>query len=183
GAREVTIYVKGFLFGGERPDCFAPWVASHRALVDRHGWDAAAGWIWQPDGLGAVPLPLAAATRFAWDAYRATRLARSFSPLSHIGLAAAEIAGRFVVQYAHAVWAAEAGAARLAETIAELRGLGADVRLVAHSLGCLSAIHASARLAPELRPRKVHLLAPACVEDALAERLADLARERTFLYF
>src|SRR5690606_36801225 len=76
----------------------------------------------------------------------------------------------------------EASAALVAETIAELRGLGADDRLVAHSLGCLTAIHASALLAPELRPRKVHLLDPACVEDALAERLAVLARERTFLY-
>lgn len=182
--RELTIYVKGFLFGGEPAGDFAPWLASHRALEQRLGWQpAAAGWIWQADGPAFLPLPVAAATRFAWDVYRSARLARSVSIVSHLGFALAEVAGRFVVQYAHAGWSAAETAASLGEEIGRLTRSGVDVRLVAHSLGCLPAVQASARLAPTERPREVHLLAPACTEDAVAEQLGSLARERTALYY
>jgi hypothetical protein len=183
-AREVTIYVKGFLFGGERPDGFGPWLASHRQLEERHGWHpSAAAWVWQGAGMGIVPFPVAAATRFAWDVYRATRLARSVAILPHLGFAVAEVAGRFVAQYAYAAWVAEETARELAEAIGELVRSGTDVRLVAHSLGCRAAIEASALLGPDERPREIHLLAPACVEEELGDRLDRLARQRTYVYF
>jgi hypothetical protein len=183
-AREVTIFVKGFLFGGERPEGFDPWLASHRRLEELHGWHApVAAWVWQGAGMGVVPLPFAAATRFAWDVYRATRLARSVAILPHLGFAVAEVIGRFVAQYAHAAWVAEATARDLAAAIGELTRAGTDVRLVAHSLGCRAAIEASALLDPDERPREIHLLAPACVEDEIGDRLERLARKRTFVYF
>jgi hypothetical protein len=183
-AREVTIYVKGFLFGGERPDAFEPWLASHRRVEEQHGWHApAAAWVWQEAGMSLVPLPLATATRFAWDVYRAVRLARSVAVLPHLGLAAAEVVARFVAQYAYAVRIAEETAHDLATAIAGLVRSGTDVRVVAHSLGCRAAIAASALLDLEERPREIHLLAPACVEDELGDRLEQLARRRAYLYF
>jgi hypothetical protein len=183
GSREATIYVKGFLFGGERPEAFEPWVASHR-LLEPHGWESsAAGWIWQSGGLTSLPVPVAAATRFAWDVYRSTRVARSVSVLPHLGFAIAEVAGRFLAQYAYAARVAAATAQGLAEAIRELRRAGTDVRLVAHSLGCWPAIHASTLLEADERPREIHLLAPACVEDELGDRLERLARQRTFVFF
>jgi hypothetical protein len=183
GSREATIYVKGFLFGGERPEVFDPWVESHRRLAP-HGWEgSAAGWIWQSGGLTSLPVPVAAATRLAWDVYRSTRLARSVAILPHVGFALAEVAGRFLAQYAYAARVAAATAAGLASVIRELRHAGTDVRLVAHSLGCWPAIHASTLLHPDERPREIHLLAPACVEDELGDRLDRLARQRTYVFY
>jgi hypothetical protein len=184
GAREVTIYVKGFLFGGESPEGFDPWLASHRRLEQLHGWHGhAAAWVWQGGGTAGIPLPLAAVTRFAWDVYRSTRAARSVAVLPHLGFALAEVAGRFVGQYAYAAWVAEETAAGLASAIRALVRAGADVRLVAHSLGCRPAIEASAMLERDERPREIHLLAPACVEDELGDRLERLARQRTYIYY
>jgi hypothetical protein len=183
GAAEATIYVKGFLFGGERPEAFDPWLESHRRL-EPHGWEgAAAGWIWQSGGLTSLPVPVAAATRLAWDVYRSARLARSVAILPHVGFAVAEIAGRFLAQYAHAARVAAATAEGLANAIRELRRAGTDVRVVAHSLGCWPAIHAATLLERDERPREIHLLAPACVEDELGDRLDRLARQRTYVYF
>lgn len=183
-AREVTIYVKGFLFGGERPEAFGPWLESHRRLEEEHGWHPpVAAWVWQGSGMSTVPLPVAAATRFAWDVYRATRLARSVALLPHLGFAVAEVIGRFIAQYAYAVRVADATARDLAAAIREFVHAGIDVRIVAHSLGCRAAIEASALLDRDDRPREIHLLAPACVEDELGDRLERLARQRTYVYF
>lgn len=183
GAPQATIYVKGFLFGGERPEAFDPWLESHRRLAP-HGWDgAAAGWIWQSGGLTSLPVPVAAATRLVWDVYRSVRLARSVAILPHVGFALAEVAGRFLAQYAYAARVAAETAEGLANAIRELRRTGTDVRLVAHSLGCWPAIHAAHLLDPDERPREIHLLAPACVEDELGDRLDRLARQRTYVFF
>jgi len=181
-AREVTIYVKGFLFGGERPEAFGPWIASHRRLEELHGWHApAAAWVWQGNGVSVVPL--ATATRFALEVYRSARVARSVAVLPHLGFAVAEVVARFVAQYAYAMRVAEATARDLAAVIGDLVRSGIDVRVVAHSLGCRAVIEASALLEPDQRPREIHLLAPACVEDDLEDRLSGLARRRTHLYF
>ena len=46
--REVTVYVKGFLGRGERPDHFGSWLAGHRELESSRGWGPRAyGYSWQ----------------------------------------------------------------------------------------------------------------------------------------
>ena len=45
------------------------------------------------------------------------------------------------------------------------------------------AIEASAALAPGLRPNELHLCAPACLEEEVADKLHALARERAHFYY
>ena len=54
---------------------------------------------------------------------------------------------------------------------------------MAHSLGCRHTIEAISALSASQRPDAVHLCAPACLEDAVAEHLGSLARSHTTLYF
>ena len=96
---------------------------------------------------------------------------------------AALISARFVHQY---LTAARSAASRADEHALHLRNL-ADrhkrVRVVAHSLGCRHVIEATAQLEPRERPHEIHLCAPACREEDVADKLSGLAREQTFVYF
>lgn len=187
GAREVTLYVKGFLGRGERADQFGPWLACHDALA-AHGWEAPAlGYHWPSGDLRSRRWAVLGAAKGAVDLLRVLRRVRRAARWSHLGWMAAEevtlVSALFVRQYLAAARRAEELADELAFHLRELARSGRRVRVVAHSLGCRQVIEAAGALAPEERPDEIHLCAPACREDDVAERLSDLARERAFLYF
>lgn len=185
---ELTVYVKGFLGRGETPEDFAAWLASHRTLVERHGWSArASGYPWAAGRLPGAALPIAGGTKMAWDLYRVVRRARRINPLATAGWFLAEqataLSARFISQFIAARREAELRADELAECLEALTRKGQRVRVVAHSLGCRHVIEASARLSPRERPHEIHLCAPACLEGEVADKLAALARERTHVYY
>lgn len=180
---EVTVYVKGFLGSGEEPEHFESWHRGHQVLVESRGWGARAhGWAWSSGSWLTIPVPVASGAKLAVDVYRAVRYARVAALGATVGLAVAEIGGRFLAQYL----AAERRAAEDAEALAvELERLAAEhrrVRVVAHSLGCRQVVEAAARLSPEQRPSEIHLCAPALVESDVGRLLPNLA-EHTFVYY
>jgi hypothetical protein len=179
--RELTLYVKGFLGRGEKPDHFDRWLACHKTLEESHGWGPrAVGYHWPAGGFGKLPAAVGAA-KGAIDLVRVLRNVRRAASLGHLGFIVGEqlltISALFVGQYL----AASRNARELAdEQAAHLRALaerGAKVRVVAHSLGCRQVIEAASRLPPELRPEEIHLCAPAVREEDV------VARGSTFLYF
>jgi hypothetical protein len=185
---EVTIYVKGFLARGEEPDHFDAWLDSHREAAQRHGWGPhAVGYRWPSGDVGHPPIPYASAVKIAWDVYSLVSKVRRVNIPATVALTAGEELARIALRFASEYRAAERAAHERAETFAavlsELRVRYARVRVVAHSLGCRHAIEAISALTASERPDTVHLCAPACREDAVAERLDLLARERTALYF
>jgi hypothetical protein len=93
------------------------------------------------------------------------------------------MSAHFISQY----WAATRSAIERAEDLAghlqELSSRYDRIRVVAHSLGCLQVIEAVGHLPDDQRPEELHLCAAACRESDVAERLPDLARGHTWLYF
>lgn len=186
--REITLYVKGFLARGESPERFDHWLASHRSLVESHGWASAAlGYHWDSGSLGGFALPLASGAKTAWDLYRMLRHARRISPLSTAGWFLAEqgaaLSIRFVGQYIQARRHASMRADDLATCLASLARDDRRVRVVAHSLGCRQVIEATALLPRDQRPHEIHLCAPACLESEVQDKLSNLAREESIVYF
>ncbi len=187
--REVTIYVRGFLARGEKPDHFDAWLETHRTLVAAKNWGPRAyGYSWPSGRFRTVPLPVATSIAGAWRVYQKSRNVRRMAGLGPaVGLIAAEevvqVVGRFLFQYAMAVQAAEQRAHMLAERLAKLRSRYERVRVVAHSLGCRHIIEASSSLAGRQRPDEIHLCAPACRERDVAPKLAGLARGSTYVYY
>ena len=186
--REVTLYVKGFLSRGESADHFQHWLEGHRTLVEAHGWgERAYGYDWSSGQLAGWPLPLASAAKTAWDWFGTARHLRRGAIVANLGWFVAEelawIALRFAHQYRSATAHASERADRLAGRLDRLADRYARVRVVAHSLGCRQVIEAAALLPRERRPHQVHLLAPACREDEVRDKLADLAREQCALYY
>lgn len=184
---EVTIYVKGFLGRGEKPDHFEAWRDSHRRLTESHGWGPRAhGYAWESGRFERLPLPAAAASKLAWDVYARVRRAQRLALWGAVGVAAAEqvvrIAARLASQYLAASRSARERAEHLAVRLARLSGRYDRVRVVAHSLGCVQVIEAAAMLDPWERPVEIHLCAPACRERDVADKLDHLGRRRTWLY-
>jgi len=185
---EVTIYVKGFLGRGESPRHFTAWLGGHRSLVGRYAWgEGARGYHWEAGRIRKLALPIASGAKTLWDVYRMVRHTRSLNPLSTAGWFLAEqavtVSARFIAQFIEARRQAELRAHDLAGEIERLTREGRRVRIVAHSLGCRQAIEASAALAPGLRPNELHLCAPACLEEEVADKLHALARERAHFYY
>ena len=188
GDGEVTLYVKGFLGRGEQPDHFDRWLTCHEDLEATRGWGGhALGYQWPSGSLLPRPVAALGALKGAWDVFRILRNVRRAVKLSHWGAMVAEelvlVTAHFVHQYVVASRSAEE---RADDQAALLRGLAERhprVRVVAHSLGCRHVIEGVSRLAPGLRPHEIHLCAPACREDDVAEKLPALAREGTFLYY
>ena len=185
---EVTVYVKGFLGRGEDPDHFDAWLDSHRAAAQRHGWSPhAVGYYWPSGDVGGPPIPFASAVKVAWDIYGLISRARRVSVPATLALTAGEEIARLALRFASEYRAAERAALERAEmfagVLAELRARHGGVRVVAHSLGCRHTIEAISALSASQRPDAVHLSAPACLEDAVAEHLGSLARSHTTLYF
>jgi hypothetical protein len=185
--REVTLYVKGFLGRGEKPGHFDRWLACHETLEESHGWGPhAVGYHWPSGGFGKLPAVLGAA-KGAIDVVRVLRNVRRAASLGHVGFIVGEQLLMISALFAHQYLTASRNARELAdEQAAHLRALaeqGAEVRVVAHSLGCRQVIEAASCLPPELRPEEIHLCAPAVREDDVAEKLAGLARGSTFLYY
>ncbi len=187
GQREVTLYVKGFLSRGEKPDHFEAWLTQHEMLERTHGWGQyALGYQWPSGHIGGIPAAVGLA-KSAYDLVRVLRNLRLAGGLGYLGYALGEklvlMSALFVRQY----WLATRNAHELAdEQAAHLRTLvqgGQRVRIVAHSLGCRQVIEAVSRLAPEHRPDEIHLCAAAVREDEVEDKLADLARGATYLYF
>lgn len=186
--REVTVYVKGFLSRGERPERFDHWLAGHRTLVATRGWSPAAlGYHWDSGTLGGIAIPLASGAKTVFDLYRMLRHARRISPISTAGWFLAEqgaaLSARFVSQFIQARRHASLRADDLANCLAALAADGRRVRVVAHSLGCRQVIEAAALMPRDQRPHEIHLCAPACLEAEVKDKLANLAREATVLYY
>lgn len=185
---EVTVYVKGFLGRGEEANHFERWLSCHGALEESHGWGAGAlGLHWPSGQFWSRPVAAIAAAKSVVDLIRVVRNVRRAARLSHwgamLGEEAAFVAARFVHQYWGAArWATERADDHAAH-LRELAGVHRRVRVVAHSLGCRHVIEAVAQLDAAHRPHEIHLCAPACREDDVADNLAGLARERSFLYF
>ncbi len=185
---EVTIYVKGFLGRNESPRHFDAWLGGHQSLVGTHEWgEGARGYHWQAGNIRKLALPIAGGAKTLWDLYRFARHTRKVNPLATAGWFLAEqavsISAQFIAQFIEARRQAEERAHDLAVEIERLTREGREVRLVAHSLGCRQAIEASALLPRALRPQEVHLCAPACLEDEVADKLHELARERAHFYY
>lgn len=191
--RELTLYVKGFLTRGERPDHFGAWHHSHQALEGRFGWGPRVyGYCWPSGRIDSVPLPKLAPAHALVRALRPTKGASAaktsmrFRAAGFVGLAMAEevaqIAVAFGQQYGQASRLARERADEFAERLLRLRRRYETLRIVAHSLGCLHVIEAVSRLAPDLRPDEIHLCAPACSEEEVAAHLPNLSRSQTFLY-
>ncbi len=184
----MTLYVKGFLGRGEEPDHFDDWRSAHVKLERSHGWGARAVACRWPAG-ELLPRSLAAmgAVKGAVDVFRIVRNVRRAAKLAHWGAMAAEelafLTAHFVYQY---VAATRSAAERAEDLAAHLEALAAEherVRVVAHSLGCRHVIEGVALLAPQRRPAEIHLCAPACREQDVADKLGGLALERTWLYY
>jgi hypothetical protein len=186
--REVTIYVKGFLGRGEKPDHFDRWLACHDTLVESHGWGATAlGYHWQSGRLLPGPVAAMGSVKLAWDGVRIVRNLRRAARLGFLGMLVSEelalMGAHFVHQY---VIASRSAREQAGDQAAHLRKLAAEerrVRVVAHSLGCRHVIEAVSQLEPARRPHEIHLCAPACREDHVLEKLSALAQERTYLYY
>jgi hypothetical protein len=185
---EVTVYVKGFLARGEEPDHFESWRDSHGALEASHGWGSTAlGYHWPSGSFWSRPVAVMGTAKATWDLIRIARSARRAARISYWGAMLAEetalVASRFVHQY----WSAARQAAERTEDHAvhlrELARRYRRVRVVAHSLGCRHVIEAVTQIAVSERPHEIHLCAAACREADVADKLAALARERTYLYF
>jgi hypothetical protein len=188
GDREVTIYVKGFLGRGEKPDHFEAGRESHRRLTESHGWGSRAyGYAWESGRFERLPLPAAAVSKLAWDLYAHARRARRFALMGALGVAAAEqlvrISARLTSQYLAAARSARERAEHLAQRLSRLSARYDHVRVVGHSLGCVQVIEAAAMLDAWERPAEIHLCAPACREREVAGKLDELARQRTWLYY
>ena len=187
GEREVTLYVKGFLSRGEKPDRFNAWLACHETLEETHGWGVhALGYQWPSGRFGAIPTAVGLA-KGSYDLIRVLRNVRRAASLGHLGYLIGEKLVVASALFVHQYWVATRNAREFADAqAAHLRRLaeaGERVRVVGHSLGCRQVIEATARLAPEHRPHEIHLCAPAVREDEVADKLAGLAREATTLYF
>jgi hypothetical protein len=187
GEHEVTLYVKGFLGRGEKPNHFDHWVACHKALEESHGWAPHAfGYHWPSGGLGKLPTALGVG-KSAIDLVRVVRNVRRAVSLAHLGFIVGEQLLMISALFVHQYLTASRNARELAdEQASHLRALierGKKVRVVAHSLGCRQVIEAASSLPPQLRPEEIHLCAPAVREDDVAEKLAGLARGSTFLYY
>ncbi len=181
---EVTVYVKGFLGSGEQPEHFGSWHRGHQILTESRGWgEVAHGWAWSSGSWSTIPVPVAGGAKLAVDVYRAVRYARVAALGATFGLAVAEIGARFVTQYLAAERRAAQDADALAAQLEILAERHARVRVVAHSLGCRQVVAASSLLSPEQRPAEIHLCAPALVEGEVGDDLADLAGDRTYLYY
>ena len=185
--REVTVYVKGFLARGEKPEHFDPWREGHRRLVASRDWGPRAhGYCW-PSGRARIPIPKVAAAKVVWDAVQFARIAKRVGIASNVGLAVTEQVGlvalSFARQYVAASRSATERAHRLGARLTALSERYTHVRVVAHSLGCRHVIEAVAGLAPRHRPDEIHLCAPASLEADVADKLPRLARRRTWLYF
>jgi hypothetical protein len=185
---EVTVYVKGFLARGESAERFDHWSAGHRSMVETHDWSPfALGYHWESGQLRKLALPIAGAAKVAWDVYRLVRNARRIAPLTAAGWFVAEqgaaLCVRFVGQFIRARRHATERADDLASCFESLASRHQRVRVVAHSLGCLQVIEATARLPRGQRPHEIHLCAPACLEGEVREELPRLAREHSFVYF
>jgi hypothetical protein len=182
--REVTIYVKGFLGRGEKPDHFDRWLACHDTLVESHGWGATAlGYHWQSGRLLPGPVAAMGSVKLAWDGVRIVRNLRRATRLGFLGMLVSEelalMGAHFVHQY---VIASRSAREQAGDQAAHLHKLAAEerrVRVVAHSLGCRHVIEAVSQLEPARRPHEIHLCAPACKEDHVLEKLSALAQERT----
>ncbi|MBW2268320.1 MAG: alpha/beta hydrolase [Deltaproteobacteria bacterium] len=185
---EITVYVKGFLARGESPESFDHWIAGHRGLVESLGWSRSAqGYHWESGQLQKLALPVAAGAKVVWDVYRLVRHARRITPLATAGWFLAEqgaaLSVRFVGQFIQARRQASVRAEDLARCLASLATRHRRVRVVAHSLGCRQVIEAAAQLPNSRRPHEIHLLAPACLEGEVRDKLPHLAREQSFVYF
>jgi hypothetical protein len=185
---EVTVYVKGFLARGEEADHFERWLGCHDALEESHGWGTGAlGLHWPSGQFWSRPVAAIAAAKGVVDLVRTVRNVRRAARLSHWGMMLGEEAALVAARFVHQYWAAARWAAERADDHAahlrELAGVHRRVRVVAHSLGCRHVIEAVAQLDGSQRPHEIHLCAPACREDDVAESLGGLARERSFLYF
>jgi len=185
---EVTIYIKGFLARGERPESFDHWMVGHRSLVETHDWSPfALGYHWESGQLRKLAVPVAGSAKALWDIYRMVRHTRRFAPLAAAGWFIAEqgaaITARFIGQFIEASRQAATRAEDLADCLETLAQSHRRVRVVAHSLGCRQVIEAAALLPEDKRPHEIHLFAPACLEDEVSDKLHRLAREQSFMYF
>lgn len=185
---EVTLYVKGFLGRGEAPDHFGHWLRAHEVLEGASGWGSEVVACRWPAG-ELLPRSLAAAgvLKGAVDVFRIVRNVRRAARLAHWGALAAEelafLTAHFVYQYVAATRSAAERAADLAGHLELLAAEHRRVRVVAHSLGCRHVVEGIALLPDALRPAEVHLCAPACRESDVADKLAGLSREQTWLYY
>ncbi len=187
GEREATLYVKGFLGRGEEPDRFEPWRECHESLQDSHGWAAhALGYHWPGGRFPRLPAAVGLA-KTTYDVVRVLRNVRRALSAAQIGYLIGEKVVLGTVAFVHQYWQATRSLEPVAEEHAShLRALaqaGTRVRVVAHSLGCRQVIEAASRLSPHERPHEIHLCAPAVREEDVADKLPDLARDGTWLYF
>ncbi|MDP6977747.1 MAG: hypothetical protein QF570_03980 [Myxococcota bacterium] len=185
---EVTIYVKGFLGRNEAPKHFDAWLGGHEELVDTLAWGSSArGYHWEAGNLRKLALPVASGAKTVWDLYRLVRHTRAVNPLATAGWFIAEqavgVCARFIAQFIEARKQAELRAHDLADEIERLTREGRQVRVVAHSLGCRQAIEAAAQLPEALRPRELHLCAPACLEEEIEDKLDAVAGDSAYLYY
>jgi hypothetical protein len=184
GDREVTLYIKGFLARGEKPDDFDAWLDSHRRLEISHAWGPRAhGYCWPSGRFAKLPIPVATTVKLAWDLYRRSGILRRANVAGNVGLAAGELALRLASQYLSVNRSLTERADHLAEKLAGFAARNDRVRVVAHSLGCRYIIEAASRLSPEQRPHRIHLCAGACREMDVAAKLPQLAREQTYQYY
>jgi len=184
GDREVTLYIKGFLARGEKPDDFGAWLASHRRLEITRGWGPRArGYCWPSGRLAKVPVPLATTAKVAWDLYRHSGVLRRANVAGNAGLAIGEVALRLASQYVAVSRSFDKRADHLARKLARLAARYDRVRVVAHSLGCRQIVEAASHLKPDRRPHEIHLCASACREKDVAAKLPHLAREQTYQYY
>lgn len=187
---EITVYIKGFLSEGERPEDFGAWSRSHAVLAalesESHprgrGWgEASAGFHWESSGhrwLPRIQLPVPLVTG-ATIAMRARRAPFVLNPATLATALAADVAlnaVRLGLQYRYAERTAVEDAERLSSSLVTLGQRFNRVRLVAHSLGCRKAIRAVTGLPESERPFEIHLTAPACIESLVSADLNGLAR-------
>ncbi len=165
GEREVTLYVKGFLSRGEKPDHFDAWLACHETLEETHGWGVhALGYHWPSGRFGAIPTAVGLA-KGSYDLIRVLRNVRRAASLGHFGILIGEKLVMASALFVHQYWVATRNARAFADAYAaQLRQLaegGELVRVEGHSLGCRQVIEAAERLAPVQRPHEIHVCAPA----------------------
>ncbi|WP_025769970.1 alpha/beta hydrolase [Thioalkalivibrio sp. HK1] len=180
----ATLYIKGFLNESDSSnpkdskDFFRPFYEQHIKLRRRGIWlpDDVYGYLWKSgDFWKVIPRSLLG---FMCGFFAA----RLFVPHPiSLPLGAWLALEELKKAYVRAKKEAIDGAPDLAIQIKDLSSRYENVRVVAHSLGCLLAVRATASLPLSDRPSSLILLAPAICEDDEKDILGRLSRDHTWL--
>jgi len=184
--KEVSLYIKGFISPGENADQFVGWKEAHMKLSKGdHQWgERAHGYNWASGSVNPIPIATPATT--FWNLYRTGRVGLSFTPPGMAVLGAQELlvyTGRLYSQYQSVQKNLKEHAKDLSETLQYLADHFEHVRIVAHSLGCKVLVESIHSLPLHQRPHEIHMCAPAMHEEEVSDKLNQLAREHTFLYY